>query len=137
MRAELPDYNDYSYPHIPDHVDRLNDNAYVLATLCIDKKFVVVNNLRVRENEFTSSVTYKQSDVWISEMDMCMTASNMVDHIDEFSVHQTDFLPSDHAPISLQLSMPIQQSLSTCRTCHTETLKPQCISKETHYLVTC
>lgn len=106
MRAELPDYYDYSYPRIPDHVDRLNDNAYVLATLCIDHKFVVVNNLRVREKEFTSNVTYRQGDVWISELDICMTSSNMVNHIDEFSVHQTDFLPSDHAPVSLQLSVP-------------------------------
>ena len=105
MGAELPDCDDYSYPHIPDHVDRLNDNAYVLATLCIDHKFVVVNNLRVRGKEFPSSVTYKQGDVWISELDICMTSSNMIDHIDEFSVHQTDFLPSDHAPISLQFSV--------------------------------
>ncbi len=58
MLAELPDYNDYSYPHIPDHVNRLNDNDYVLATLCVDQKFVVVNNLRVREKEFRGNMTY-------------------------------------------------------------------------------
>ena len=58
MWAVLPYYDDYSYPHIPGHVDRLNDNAHVLATLCIDQKFVVVDNLRVREKEFSSNVTY-------------------------------------------------------------------------------
>lgn len=38
LRAELPDCEDYCCPNIPDPVERANDNAYSLATMCMDIK---------------------------------------------------------------------------------------------------
>ena len=81
MRAALPGSSDYSYPNIPDHVDRPNDNAYVLTTMCMDLKLVVINNLKFREKEFASRMTYKQGNTWISELDVCMASSNMIDYV--------------------------------------------------------
>ena len=50
-------------------------------------------------------MSYKQGNAWVSELDVCLVSSNMIDYIDAFDVNQTDFLPSDHAPISLKIDV--------------------------------
>ena len=42
----------------------------------------------------------------MSEIDTCIISYNLLDSIDKFSVHQTDWLPSNHAPISIKLMIP-------------------------------
>lgn len=42
----------------------------------------------------------------MSELDICLVSGNVIDYIDQLSVHQTDFLLSDHAPISVKLFIP-------------------------------
>ena len=39
-------------------------------------------------------------------MDIYLVSGNMIDYVQEFGVNQTDFLPSDHAPISLKIDVP-------------------------------
>ena len=106
VHTNLPDRDAYSYPSIPDQVNRPTENASVLAAMCTDLNLVVLNNLRAGDKEFASKLTYKQANVWVYELDVCMVSSNMIEYVDEFVVYQIAFLPSDHAPVSLKLSVP-------------------------------
>lgn len=92
---ELPEGDEYYYSHIPDQVLRPNENASVSASMCTDLKLVMINNLNGRGKTFANKMTSKQGNVWISELDLCVMSCNMTDYVDEFTVHQTDFLPSD------------------------------------------
>ena len=96
--------NALSYPYIPDDVTTPNDNAYVLTTICKDHDLVVINNLKTSSKHFASNKTYKQGNRWVSELDICVCSQELIDRIDWFRVYQTENLPSDHAPIAIQMS---------------------------------
>ena len=81
VRAELPDYDDYSCPDIRDYTDNPNDNASVLASMCIDLKLAVVNNLNVKDKNFASKMTYKQGVKWVSELAICMVSHNVLNYV--------------------------------------------------------
>lgn len=40
---------------------------------------------------------------WISELDICVLSSSLVDKVVNFSVIHNDLLPSDHAPITVEI----------------------------------
>lgn len=46
IRAGIPDCNRYTYPVIPDPIERLSYNVSILSTICIDHALLVLNNLR-------------------------------------------------------------------------------------------
>ena len=106
VRAELPDYDNYSSPDIPDDTDNPNDTASVLASKCIDLKLAVFNNLNVKDKNFASKMTYKQGDRWVSELDICMVSHKVLNYIEDFTVFQKDYFPIHHVPVSLVLSLP-------------------------------
>ena len=101
---EISNSEEFSYPTIPDDVNTPNDNAYVLTTLCKDNDLLVINNLRTYNKHFVSNKTYKQGSRWVSELDVCVGSLELINFIDRFQVHQTENLPSDHAPVSIQMS---------------------------------
>ena len=74
--------------------------------LCVDNKMLVVNNLQTPTNYFKSNKTYKKRNNWISELDTVVVSYNFIKCIKSFTVHQTAWLPSDHAPISIELQLP-------------------------------
>ena len=96
----------YSYPHIPDPVRAPNGNANTLATICAESELIVVNNLRTPTSQFSSELTYRKGLVWKSELDTCIVSPSMLYCLSEFRVWQDMTLPSDHAPISVNMCPP-------------------------------
>lgn len=74
--------------------------------MCIDNKMGVVNNLKHRDKYLSSDKTYKQGNSWVSELDICLESYDLIEYINKFRVYLADYLSSDHAPISLQMSLP-------------------------------
>ncbi len=100
-----PNVDHLSYPFISDNVNVQNDNATILSTICDDNQLVVVNNLKTRDRHFTGNKTYKRGDMWISELDLCVASLHLIDRLCDFKVVQRSDLPSDHAPVSVTISL--------------------------------
>lgn len=103
MKSEIPDAQLYTYPIIPDAVGVANDNAVLLGSVCSDNALLVLNNLSTPLKCFRGGKTFKKKNEWISELDMCLVTYSLLGNIEKFEIHQTDFLPSDHAPVSLEV----------------------------------
>ena len=106
LRSTTPEISLCTYPSIPDDIQSPNDNSVLLSSLCVDNKMLVVNNLQTPSHYFPSNKTYKKRNNWISELDTVVVSYKLINCINKFTVHQTDWLPSDHAPISIELQLP-------------------------------
>ena len=95
-----------SYPSLPDDVVSPNDNACVFHTICVESGLLVINNLRTAFQHFASMKTFRRGGNWISEIDTCIASPNLVKYMNNFLVHQTDYLPSNHAPLSVSVRLP-------------------------------
>ena len=104
--SNIPDVSMYEYPIIPDEISTPNNNAYILSNLCIDNNLLVLNNLKTHDNYFPSKKTFKKRNQWISELDTVTVSYNLLEYIYNFNVHQTLWLPSDHAPLSFDIKLP-------------------------------
>lgn len=49
-----------SYLHIPDPIQWLSDNASALFSLCVNVKFVILNNVKIKNKYFLGNLTYRQ-----------------------------------------------------------------------------
>ena len=83
-----------------------NGNATTLATICADSGLIVVNNLKTPTLHFPGELTYRKGLMWKSELDTCIVSSNILSCLREFRVWQDITLPSDHAPISVNMHPP-------------------------------
>lgn len=77
LRAEIPECHTYTCPVTPDLFERLNDSVNILATICVDHKLLIVNNLKSDNNCFKSKLTYRAGTQWISELDICISCRNL------------------------------------------------------------
>ena len=103
---ELPDNLDLenlSYPSIPDPIQVPNGNANIVFSMCCEENLAVVNNAKIGNKHFNSKLTYKQGNVWTSELDLCLVSPNLLSHISNFNIIQDLSLPSDHSPLSFTL----------------------------------
>lgn len=117
--SDIPNAHSYEYPILPDCVNNPNDNAYVLSTICIDNKLLVLNNLKLPTNYFRSEKTYRKGRNWISELDVCLVSCEAISKVKSFRVHNMESLPSDHAPISIDVEVPpISTDCLYKRACH-------------------
>ena len=117
--SEIPNAHSYEYPVVSDCVNNPNDNAYVLSTICIDNKLLVLNNLKTPTNYFRSGKTYRKGENWISELDVCLVSCEAISKVKSFRVHNMESLPSDHAPISIDVKVPpISIDCLYKRACH-------------------
>ncbi len=98
--------HEFSYPCIPDDVMFPNDNAFILSGICKETKLVVLNNLKTPTKHFMSNKTYRKGNEWTSELDVCVLSPAMVSRVSGFSVVRDESLPSDHAPVSVKISLP-------------------------------
>ena len=96
----------YSYPFVPDPIPSPNENAQVLLGLCIDEDLLIVNNLQTSEKYFQSALTYRQGQLWTSELDYCIISHEIMYIVDDFQIIQDRHLPSNHAPLSIKLLNP-------------------------------
>ena len=105
-RISNSEVRDFSYPILPDDVPYANDNATILNNLCIDSELLVVNNLKTPFQHFSSKKTFRRGDNWISEIDTCLASLDLIKNLSRFCVLQTNYLPSDHAPLSICVRIP-------------------------------
>lgn len=98
---ELPVSELYSYPSLPDEIRLPNDNAYIMSTICVDTKLMLIKNLKILNNHFESKMSYRKGDVWISEVDTCVVSSSVLGGVNQFSVIYDDSLSSDHTPVTI------------------------------------
>ena len=106
LKSSTPSIVECTYPIIPDDVPLPNDNSYLLSNLCVDNSLVVVINIKTATCHFPSNKTYKKGKQWISELDTAVVSFKLLKCINRFKAHQTDWLPADHAPISIELELP-------------------------------
>ncbi len=112
MRAGIPYCDMYSYPVIPDLVDRPSHNADILADVCVDNKLLIVNNLRYMNRCYESALTYKAGNRWISELDICCVSHEIIECVSSFDVMCDACLPSDHALIAIGVKPPLVDRVS-------------------------
>lgn len=105
-QVEVPNHDIYSYPVIADDVRLPNDNAFILSSICKESKLLLVNNLKTPWNHFVGGKTYRKGKEWVSALDTCVMSCTLVRRVSAFAVVQDDSLPSDHAPITLQMKLP-------------------------------
>ena len=105
-RSNNPDIQKCSYPIVPDEVVSPNDSAFLLSSICTNNDLVVLNNVKTSFCNFPSKKTFKRSKQWVSEIDTVVASFGMLSCFESFSVHQTDWLPSNHAPISINVKLP-------------------------------
>ena len=63
-----------------------NDNGWVLLGICVDEKLLVVNNLETSLKQFKGGLTYRQGQVWVSELDSCLISHEYIDKVDSFKI---------------------------------------------------
>ena len=106
MLQQLPnhlDLNNLSYPLIPDPTRTANNNAKMIFSICAEESLAVVNNAVIGNQAFTSQLTYRQGNVWTSELDYVLVSCNMLKSINSYNVYQDMSLPSDHAPVAINI----------------------------------
>ena len=101
---ELPEDVFYS-EELPDPVERPNGNGIKILQVCRDTNCVILNNLHNGLKYYKSDKTFRQDTVWISEPDLGVVSSSVLNSMLEFKVDRNMAFPSDHAPISLTLDM--------------------------------
>ena len=106
LSSNSPDIQTCSYPVIPDNINTANDNAHILSSICVNNNLVVLNNIKTPFCHFPSKKTFKRNGEWISELDTIVNSYGMLKLVHNFAVHQTDWLPSDRAPISVSVKLP-------------------------------
>lgn len=101
--GEIRNSDSYTYPHISDDVPTPNDIAHFLLSLCSGNALLVLNNLQTRIKYFPRKKTFKKGEQWLSELDAAVVSHQLVQYVVKFDVYQTDWLASDHVPISLDM----------------------------------
>lgn len=92
--------NDMYYKPVDETV---NSNGKSIIQVCKDNNLLVVNNLHTASTSFPSSLTYRKKKKWISEVDYCLISARYIRCVKNFEVNQNTVMPSDHAPVSIDL----------------------------------
>ena len=82
-----------------------NSNGDLLKSIYFDRNLVLVNNLIFSDKTFSDSLTFRRKEQWISQLDYCIVSQERLDAIQRFDVIQDLTLPSDHAIISVGMSI--------------------------------
>ena len=97
--------NDGNMYYMPND-ETVNANGKSIIQVCKDNSLLAVNNLHTEFNSFPSALTYRKRDKWISEVDYCLITDRYVKCVKSFEVNQNTAMPSDHAPVSIDLEFP-------------------------------
>ena len=90
--------------NIIDHGE--NENGKKMINILKDNNLMVINNLKTESKEFTSSLTYRVRNRWISELDVCIVSDDLVATVSHFHVNSDLSFPSNHAPVSVNFEFP-------------------------------
>ena len=97
--------------HVLD--DTVNPNGRSLAQTCIANRLTLVNNLKTGDHQWNGNLTYRKTQLWMSEVDLCVVSLPLVEAISHFTVDQNLKYPSDHAPVSV--GFDFGHCLNTCK----------------------
>ena len=100
-----------SYPHLPDPVRPPKSNGKALLEFCKNTNTTIINNLKTTNSHFRGSLTFKKRNRWISELDLAITSTSLIDCIVDLVLNTSDRMPSDHAALSLSVHLPKDQKI--------------------------
>ena len=80
-----------------------NQNGASIKQMCMSCNLKPVNHLIYNNKEFPGSLTFRQRDKWISQLDWCIMSANSLMYVESFNVLQDSKLPTNHAPIAIKL----------------------------------
>ncbi len=83
-----------------DKVTVPNANARDVIELCRACNLIPVNNAVINGMPMQGSLTFRQKQHWVSELDWCLASQTVLSSISEFRVVQNLALPSNHAIVS-------------------------------------
>ena len=99
LQSNMPEDMFYD-ANLPDQ-GKPNSNGEKLLQLCRDTDCVILNNLHNGQVYYKGCKTFRRKENWVSELDLCVLSSSIVDSIMDTYFDQNLNLPSDHAPISV------------------------------------
>ena len=82
---------------------KTNPNGKAILKTCIVCDLKPINHLQHHERSFTGNLTYKKGKMWVSQLDWCLVSANALDNVADFSILQSAGLPTNHAPVSVEL----------------------------------
>ena len=80
-----------------------NTNGKRLTEICVTSGLKPVNHLIYRDKVFDGNFTFKQKQNWISQIDWVVMSCRALPHLQEFKVLNALSLPTNHAPLSVEL----------------------------------
>lgn len=110
LNARLGDLSSYAARHLYSHTanpdPHVNSNGRQLGNLCKSYSMVPVNHLVCQYVTCDGGLTFRRSGNWISQLDWAIVSATLVNSITDFKILREADLPSDHAPIVLQMNLP-------------------------------
>lgn len=96
------------YENMADQVLRPNSNGRKMLNFMEHCNILSINGLTYpdKNKHFNSKLTFKRSLNWLSEIDFVYSSPNLIKYISNFQIHDNHQLPSNHAPISVDLCIP-------------------------------
>ena len=93
----------YVYTGVADQT--LNARGRSILNVCANNDMVVANHLNYMNKQLGGNLSYKQRQLWISELDLCLAKQTCIDQIAKVDIRQ-DIKGSDHAPLCVTLAIP-------------------------------
>ena len=90
-----------------DNKPQPNMNSRNFFHVLRDCDLIPLNNLSSSRNSFGGALTFRKKQLWISELDWCICTHNVLSCISKISFIKDISLPSNHAPICIELNLPV------------------------------
>ena len=65
----------------------------------------ILNNLIYKGIYFSDSLTFRKIDKWISQLDLGICHTDLIDSVADINANQDTKLPSDHAIVSMDVKL--------------------------------
>ena len=98
---ELLSGTNAKYEHLSDMTT--NEQGRQILQMCKETKMVVVNHLNEAENSRNTELSFRKKQRWISELDICIADKKALPIITRLRTEQSLRMPSDHAPLEMNL----------------------------------
>ena len=103
--VELSSLHD-NISYIPvDKLQTPSEHGKKLLPIAKDGGLFFVNNMVFQGRYYEGSLTFRRRQTWISEVDVVLVSKNILPQIIDFKIDQSLSFPSDHAPISVSISV--------------------------------
>ena len=84
-----------------------NTNARNIFHVVRECGLIPVNNLTSVGKTFCGALTFRRKEHWISELDWCICTPKMLSCMSSLHINNDLCLPSNHAPLSIGLNLPV------------------------------